>query len=496
MSRSRTLRARVRILPAILASIPLGGLAAPLHADDFVGPDWVEDGKGDAGNTLQTAQQVKGQGGGIQNITGAVTGGGGFARGGGGDFQDIFLIFIDDPNAFVASTVPPGGEATFDTRLRLFRLDGRGVLGADDADAGVPQTILSNTATAGDAKIERPGVYGLAIHGHPTDPVTIGGLPMFPGAEPGATVAPTLAGATTPLGSWQPPVGSTGSYRIRVQGVRLIPEKCGAGGVCFEPQPGPGCADVDCCSRVCLLDPACCDAQWDIQCANIARSTCDGCGDPQAGPCLAPHPQPFCQDATCCETVCDLDPMCCIDAWDAVCVAIASTQCTAPCEDCLGDFNGDGLRDGADIGLMLGAWNGSGCPDLDHDGLVDGGDLGLLLGLLGPCPACGDPDSGGCLSPHVNPGCADDDCCTSVCVVDPSCCDANWDAACVALALDLCAASCGDPGAGSCLIAHPSPGCSNGACCAAVCDVLPRCCEISWDTLCVEFASTRPACGN
>ena len=49
-----------------------------------------------------------------------------------------------------------------------------------------------------------------------------------------------------------------------------------------------------------------------------------------------------------------------------------------------GDLNADGLVNGADLGLLLGAWGG--CPavcaaDMNADGVVDGADLGLLLGL-------------------------------------------------------------------------------------------------------------------
>lgn len=46
-----------------------------------------------------------------------------------------------------------------------------------------------------------------------------------------------------------------------------------------------------------------------------------------------------------------------------------------------GDFNGDGLVDGADVGLLLAAWGVCpGCPeDLDDNGVVNGADLGLLL---------------------------------------------------------------------------------------------------------------------
>lgn len=53
---------------------------------------------------------------------------------------------------------------------------------------------------------------------------------------------------------------------------------------------------------------------------------------------------------------------------------------------CLGDVNGDGDVDGADLGEMLGAW-GTAAPeyDLNGDGAVDGADLGELLGAWGEC---------------------------------------------------------------------------------------------------------------
>lgn len=47
-----------------------------------------------------------------------------------------------------------------------------------------------------------------------------------------------------------------------------------------------------------------------------------------------------------------------------------------------GDLNADGAVNGADLGLLLGAWGaGVGAADLNDDGTVDGADLGLLLGL-------------------------------------------------------------------------------------------------------------------
>jgi hypothetical protein len=54
---------------------------------------------------------------------------------------------------------------------------------------------------------------------------------------------------------------------------------------------------------------------------------------------------------------------------------------------CVGDFNGDGMVDGADLGTLLAAW-GTDNPriDLNDDGIVDGADLGTLLAAWGPCP--------------------------------------------------------------------------------------------------------------
>ena len=56
---------------------------------------------------------------------------------------------------------------------------------------------------------------------------------------------------------------------------------------------------------------------------------------------------------------------------------------------CTGDFNNDGIVDGADFGTVLAAWGAcpAPCPqDLDGNGNVDGADLGLMLSVWGACP--------------------------------------------------------------------------------------------------------------
>ncbi len=46
----------------------------------------------------------------------------------------------------------------------------------------------------------------------------------------------------------------------------------------------------------------------------------------------------------------------------------------------VGDLNGDGAVNGADLAMLLGAWGGAGAADLDGSGAVDGGDLAIMLG--------------------------------------------------------------------------------------------------------------------
>jgi len=45
----------------------------------------------------------------------------------------------------------------------------------------------------------------------------------------------------------------------------------------------------------------------------------------------------------------------------------------------IGDINGDGVVNGADLGLLLSGWGQPGPTDLNNDGTTTGADLGLLL---------------------------------------------------------------------------------------------------------------------
>ncbi len=66
--------------------------------------------------------------------------------------------------------------------------------------------------------------------------------------------------------------------------------------------------------------------------------------------------------------------------------ALVMTSATAHASaGCVGDLNGDGVIDGADLGLLLNQWNTGGSADLNGDGVVDGADLGLMLNGWGDC---------------------------------------------------------------------------------------------------------------
>jgi hypothetical protein len=56
-------------------------------------------------------------------------------------------------------------------------------------------------------------------------------------------------------------------------------------------------------------------------------------------------------------------------------------------EPCVGDLNGDGVRDLADLGILLASYGSDGGGDIDGDGDTDLADLGALLGVYDtPCP--------------------------------------------------------------------------------------------------------------
>lgn len=106
-----------------------------------------------------------------------------------------------------------------------------------------------------------------------------------------------------------------------------------AGGNCTEITPGiPGCRFQSCCELVCVTDPACCESQWDDLCVVLAEKLCTYCG-PGEGDCLVENDTPGCDDAVCCESICEISPDCCVNEWDALCAAHAQNICNCSAGD-------------------------------------------------------------------------------------------------------------------------------------------------------------------
>jgi formylglycine-generating enzyme required for sulfatase activity len=70
----------------------------------------------------------------------------------------------------------------------------------------------------------------------------------------------------------------------------------------------------------------------------------------------------------------------------AALVALTARPAMAQCPE---DITGNGLVNGADLGLVLAAWGSDGTDepgsDINADGLVNGADLAFVIGAFGPC---------------------------------------------------------------------------------------------------------------
>jgi hypothetical protein len=72
------------------------------------------------------------------------------------------------------------------------------------------------------------------------------------------------------------------------------------------------------------------------------------------------------------------------------------------------------------------------------------------------CTGCGCQIQEDCCTAHLEPFCNNPECCSSVCLIDPHCCDVSWDDYCVAIAEHECANFCTN--------SHPGDVNSDGAC--------------------------------
>lgn len=138
------------------------------------------------------------------------------------DFEDMFIIRIQQPGRWQVSTSPNVGRgqgfAAFDSVLYVFRFsDERGILANDDIFSGSHESRLRNMANDGtSAMINTPGMYLLAISVKGRIPVSQAMIPIFNFATPTEVSGPD--GSTLPLQQWVGPPATLvpGDYTIEI----------------------------------------------------------------------------------------------------------------------------------------------------------------------------------------------------------------------------------------------------------------------------------------
>lgn len=93
--------------------------------------------------------------------------------------------------------------------------------------------------------------------------------------------------------------------------------------------PSDPCADVSCDDG----DDCTVDYCVDGECRFVQRAACGGaCGMPTAGSCYEANGTPGCSEGDCCESICEVDPYCCVVAWDAPCRSKANSGDYPACD--------------------------------------------------------------------------------------------------------------------------------------------------------------------
>jgi hypothetical protein len=241
---------------------------------------------------------------------------------------------------------------------------------------------------------------------------------------------------------------------------------CGSAGAGspFVAHPTPGCNSVDCCAAICAADAYCCEIGWDATCVVRAESICrtgDTCGEARL---MAPGVGVAGYNFNTAEGIVLPDFTSC---------GVGDTRgtwrkFTAPCS---GWMTITVCTDFAESPMTLSLWNAvtssgtTGCggtelrcstatdptcstSSVQLEYAVQAGEAYFLriaaangLNAAGTLsvscsPVCGG-SSGSCTASH-GPGCSNAACCTTVCNLDPYCCETAWDEVCVQLARNNC----------------------------------------------------------
>jgi hypothetical protein len=254
---------------------------------------------------------------------------------------------------------------------------------------------------------------------------------------------------------------------------------------CCETHQSTGCTDAAVSACVGELDPYCITVAWDGTCLSMAQNLC-GAGCSAAADCCEPHPGAGCSDPAVEACVVALDSFCGDYAWGTKCALIAAESCTScaplapgPEACCTASTDGDkGCNDGAvqDCLCIADPW----CCDIEWDATC------VKRAAAEKCTECVAADgTGGCCRTREVPGCGNDTKERCVCDVDPFCCDVAWDAICVNTASELGCANCSERSPDNdCCEASNKRGCEDGAVQECVCQQDPFCCTVGWDAQC------------
>ena len=187
---------------------------------------------------------------------------------------------------------------------------------------------------------------------------------------------------------------SCSSFSGNVVDTTLSQNAKGFGGGVFTSEQGSGAKAFFGCDFSCNSAS---DRGGGMFCANqgsIIRCNVTGCTAGFGGG-IAFDPSPFgggaytlSESRICGNTATQTDGS---STLDANCIEDSCSDCAPlddPCveSDCPGDLNADGFVDGADISILLSAWNTTKpLADITGDGFVNGADLSTLLGDWGAC---------------------------------------------------------------------------------------------------------------
>ena len=223
-----------------------------------------------------------------------------------------------------------------------------------------------------------------------------------------------------------------GGFTVGSQGPGTLALRCDtqplcdvAAGDCFATggNGSPGCDDANCCETTCAADPFCCDVTWDSTCAAEAQGLCTGsfpaCST-STGACDAGNGGGGCEDESCCNLVCAVDPFCCVDTWDGFCATEAASICGLNCGTTGAPRNNacDIVADPSVNIPVAGCSDETTCKDVCTTAPEC-----CLEAWSQRCVCLADPS---------------EPCCAAVCAVDDFCCTTEWDDFCDEQAADLC----------------------------------------------------------